>query len=67
MNKGGEGKRRGPLGPSEVRVMVDNCLQASMFFRTASSSPERCLCPSLSMPCIPPDLVCNPMILCLEN
>lgn len=37
-----------------VRVICARLLQASMFFNTASSSPERCLCPSLSMACKPP-------------
>ena len=40
-----------PFGPSDVRVIFDSCLQASMFFKTASSSPLRCLCPSFSMDC----------------
>lgn len=38
-----------PLGPSDVLAICDRLLQASMFFTTASSRPERCLCPSLSM------------------
>lgn len=42
-----------PLGPREVRVMAESCLQASMFLTTASSRPERCLCPSLSIACMP--------------
>lgn len=33
--------------------MAESCLQASMFLTTASSSPERCLCPSLSIACMP--------------
>ena len=37
-----------PFGPMEVRVMVESFLHASMFFITASSTPEKCLCPSLS-------------------
>ena len=40
-----------PLGPIEVLVIRDSCLQASMFFSTASSRPDRCLCPSFSMAC----------------
>ena len=35
-----------PFGPRDVRVIFDNCLHASMFRITASSSPLRCLCPS---------------------
>ncbi len=31
-----------------MRVILDNCLHASMFRITASSSPLRCLCPSCS-------------------
>mmetsp|Transcript_26422 Transcript_26422/g.47010 ORF Transcript_26422/g.47010 Transcript_26422/m.47010 type:complete len:243 (+) Transcript_26422:1007-1735(+) len=38
-----------PLGPSEVRVICANCLHASRFFTTASSTPERCLCPSFNI------------------
>jgi hypothetical protein len=37
-----------PFGPNDVRVILDNCLHASMFRITASSSPLRCLCPSYS-------------------
>lgn len=42
-----------PFGPMEVRVIWDRALQASMFFITASSTPLKCLCPSLSMACRP--------------
>mmetsp|Transcript_1793 Transcript_1793/g.2844 ORF Transcript_1793/g.2844 Transcript_1793/m.2844 type:complete len:525 (-) Transcript_1793:38-1612(-) len=42
-----------PLGPSEVRTHELSCLAASMFLKVASSRPERCLEPSLSMPCMP--------------
>ncbi len=38
--------RRIPFGPREVRVILDNFLQASMFFNTTASRPEYCLCPS---------------------
>lgn len=38
-----------PFGPREDRVMRESSLQASIFFSTASSRPERCLWPSLSM------------------
>ena len=34
------------MGPREVRVIFESCLHASTFLITASSSPERCLCPS---------------------
>jgi hypothetical protein len=54
-----------PLGPREVRVMVDNCLQASMFLRTASSRPDKCLCPSFSIDCIPYGCIENPIVLSL--
>lgn len=50
------------MGPSEVRVIVESCLQASIFFRTASSRPERCLCPSLSIDCIPYGCIENPIL-----
>ncbi len=40
--------RRVPFGPSEVRVILDNFLQASIFFNTTASSPEYCLCPSFN-------------------
>jgi hypothetical protein len=35
-----------PLGPSEVRVILESCLHASTFLITASSRPDMCLCPS---------------------
>jgi hypothetical protein len=54
-----------PLGPREVRVMVDNCLQASMFLRTASSRPDKCLCPSFNIDCIPYGCIENPIVLSL--
>mmetsp|Transcript_182431 Transcript_182431/g.444034 ORF Transcript_182431/g.444034 Transcript_182431/m.444034 type:complete len:380 (-) Transcript_182431:88-1227(-) len=38
-----------PLGPREVRVIFESCLHASTFLITASSRPDMCLCPSLSM------------------
>lgn len=41
-----EGERDAPLGPREVRVILESCLHASTFLITASSSPVRCLCPS---------------------
>lgn len=46
-----------PLGPMEVRVMVESFLHASMFFKTASSMPEKCFEPSLrrSVSDTPPD------------
>jgi hypothetical protein len=50
-----------PFGPREVRVIVESCLQASMFLRTASSRPERCLWPSLSIVCIPCGCIWNPI------
>ena len=40
------GGRDAPLGPREVRVILESCLHASTFLITASSSPVRCLCPS---------------------
>lgn len=40
------GERHAPLGPREVRVILESCLHASTFLITASSSPDRCLCPS---------------------
>ena len=40
-----------PFGPSEVRVILESCLQASMFLMTASSRPDRCLWPSFSRAC----------------
>ena len=40
------GERDAPLGPREVRVILESCLHASTFLITASSSPVRCLCPS---------------------
>ncbi|CAI9780971.1 unnamed protein product [Fraxinus pennsylvanica] len=55
-------RRSSPLGPREVRVMVDSCLQVSMFFSTASSRPERCRCPSFSILCIPYGCIENPTI-----
>lgn len=58
-------RRSLPLGPREVRVMVESCLQASMFFSTASSRPERCRCPSFSIPCIPYGWIENPTIFSL--
>lgn len=42
-----------PLGPREVRTHEESCFAASMFLKVASSSPLRCLVPSLSMPCTP--------------
>jgi len=41
------------LGPIEVRVMVESFLHASMFFITASSTPDMCLLPSFSRSDIP--------------
>ncbi len=41
--------RHRPFGPRDVLVMLDRPLHASMFLTTASSTPEKCLCPSLSM------------------
>mmetsp|Transcript_2621 Transcript_2621/g.4143 ORF Transcript_2621/g.4143 Transcript_2621/m.4143 type:complete len:322 (-) Transcript_2621:27-992(-) len=38
-----------PLGPRDVRVILESCLHASTFLITASSRPDRCVCPSLSM------------------
>jgi hypothetical protein len=35
--------------------MAESSRAAPMFLRTASSRPERCLCPSLSIDCIPYD------------
>ena len=42
---GSDGDRAGsaPCGPSDVRVMWESCLHASMFLSTDSSSPVRCL------------------------
>ena len=37
---------RAPLGPREVRVILESCLHASTFLITASSRPDMCLCPS---------------------
>lgn len=42
-------------------MIVESCLQASMFFITASSRPERCLWPSLSIDWIPYDCILNPI------
>lgn len=42
-----------PFGPSDVRTVVARFLQASMFLRVASSTPEKCFEPSLSMLLIP--------------
>ena len=42
-----------PFGPSDVRTTVESCFAASMFLKVASSRPERCFAPSLSMPCMP--------------
>mmetsp|Transcript_18910 Transcript_18910/g.46418 ORF Transcript_18910/g.46418 Transcript_18910/m.46418 type:complete len:267 (+) Transcript_18910:474-1274(+) len=46
-----------PLGPIDVRVISESFLHASMFFSTASSTPEKCLAPSLrrSVSPTPPD------------
>lgn len=40
------GEAHAPLGPREVRVILESCLHASTFLITASSSPDMCLCPS---------------------
>ena len=48
---GSHGTGRAPLGPMDVRVILDSCLQASMFLTTASSRPDKCRWPSLSMAC----------------
>ena len=42
-----------PFGPRDVRTQLLSCLAASMFLYVASSRPDMCLAPSLSMPCIP--------------
>ena len=57
-----EKKREIPLGPRDVRVIMDSALQASTFLRTASSRPDRCLWPSFSIDCIPCDCICNPIL-----
>ena len=47
-----------PFGPSEVRTVLASCFAASIFLKVASSRPERCFEPSLSMPCIPKEPPC---------
>ncbi len=42
-----------PFGPMDDLVIWESCLQASIFLYTASSRPEKCLCPSLSMAASP--------------
>jgi len=48
-------------------VIADNCLQASMFLRTASSRPDKCLCPSFNIDCIPYGCIENPISLSLSD
>lgn len=38
-----------PFGPMDVLVICASCLQASIFFNTASSKPDKCLCPSFNI------------------
>lgn len=64
-SRGSRNRWEVPLGPREVRVIADNCLQASMFLRTASSRPDKCLCPSFNIDCIPYGCIENPIVLSL--
>lgn len=42
-------KEHSPFGPKDVRTICARFLQASMLRTTASSTPEKCLWPSLSI------------------